>query len=581
MKKILMFLLSFILCVQPLCAIKIGSAATTPIVAETNANLNELTITGDAIAGDIIVLTVVYPERNLNELTANDFVENSKVIAYTDFLIATDDTYTFVARLLDVPFCLGGEFEIIVNKNGVEERTTHEFYYFSKKQDIIRDFNNPPAGKTDEQILEEAIEIYGLKEASLWVSGDAAKTLSALQIIKEREGGAFDIDPSQFAGFLEEAMLVSAVNSEKLELISTNGIIDDKLLDFFDSDTVDDYVNKIKDTYKEDVVKSLVGDSYDNMAEISEKFDELVAVNAIAHNVLNGSGHIPEILEDYRTIFVDAGFKIDKFESLSNSKKNIFLSEFNKNATADLSKMKTQFNKAFNSLEESGGSGGSGGSFGGSYSGGGQVTSDVKGNDGIIPPVVIKPSPFKDMSSHSWAADAVSVLYEAGVISGYSTEEFGPANNVTRAEFTKLIITLAELVSDEYKEDVNIEKSMFDDVSEDAWYCAVINKAADMGVVNGNGLNFNPEATVSREDAAVMLYRFLSQEMEFENEHYFDDEIEFSDYARGPISYMAGEKLINGVGNGTFNAKGVLTRAEAAMLIYNAYKEFGTEGVSK
>lgn len=64
-------------------------------------------------------------------------------------------------------------------------------------------------------------------------------------------------------------------------------------------------------------------------------------------------------------------------------------------------------------------------------------------------------NPFTDMDAAPWAREAVSVLYEKNIISGYNEKEYNPNSNVTRAEFTKLIMAMNSAASDEQKEEAS------------------------------------------------------------------------------------------------------------------------------
>ena len=68
-----------------------------------------------------------------------------------------------------------------------------------------------------------------------------------------------------------------------------------------------------------------------------------------------------------------------------------------------------------------------------------------------------------------------------------------------------------------------------------------------------------------------MAYNVLkSMGYEFDsNDLTFDDESEFSDYAKAPVSALKNAGIVNGVGDNKFNPKGNATRAEAAVIIYN------------
>ena len=95
-------------------------------------------------------------------------------------------------------------------------------------------------------------------------------------------------------------------------------------------------------------------------------------------------------------------------------------------------------------------------------------------------------------------------MYEAGVIDGMTPTTFEPAGNVTRAQFVKMLALLQSADVSAYA------SGPFTDVPGDAWYARYVNWAAANAIVNGTSeTTFDPNAAISRQDMAVMLYRCL------------------------------------------------------------------------
>ena len=139
----------------------------------------------------------------------------------------------------------------------------------------------------------------------------------------------------------------------------------------------------------------------------------------------------------------------------------------------------------------------SGGSTGGGNFGGG-TPSSKENTITYVPVVAPAPSdkaPYSDINQAQWASEAITSLSEKGIIEGYEDNSFKPLNSITRAEFVKLII----------KAFYSVEKpsgtSKFADVTSDKWYSDCVNLAFEKGIVSGDNYgNFNPEATISRQD---------------------------------------------------------------------------------
>lgn len=194
--------------------------------------------------------------------------------------------------------------------------------------------------------------------------------------------------------------------------------------------------------------------------------------------------------------------------------------------------------------------------------------------------------PFNDIYGVEWAREAILYLYRINVISGYEDGSFKPDNKVSRAEFTKLALSL---ISDKAqnseneklksatafaKQESNADSDEndetaggFHDVLNTDWYSSYIEKAASNGIITGFGNLFMPNNNITREDAAVIIYRLIGKKLSLDKKTSFADDDTVSDYAKDAVSILAGHRVINGMGNGSFEPKSTLTRAQAAVLI--------------
>ena len=79
---------------------------------------------------------------------------------------------------------------------------------------------------------------------------------------------------------------------------------------------------------------------------------------------------------------------------------------------------------------------------------------------------------------------------------------------------------------------------------------------------------FGGNQSISREDMAVILARMANNAGIDINiaESTFSDANEISDYARKAVAALNGAGIINGVGDGKFDPKGITTRAQAAVV---------------
>jgi hypothetical protein len=110
----------------------------------------------------------------------------------------------------------------------------------------------------------------------------------------------------------------------------------------------------------------------------------------------------------------------------------------------------------------------------------------------------------------------------------------------------------------------------FDDVSEDRWSHQYILIAASAGIVNGvTEDEFKPGNEVTRQDAAVMLARLCEKKgIKLEGQVTSTDSAQIADYAKESVEKLKAANIISGFEDGSFRPLEVLTRAQAAKLIY-------------
>jgi hypothetical protein len=180
---------------------------------------------------------------------------------------------------------------------------------------------------------------------------------------------------------------------------------------------------------------------------------------------------------------------------------------------------------------------------------------------------------FEDISGH-WAYDYIRYAVERGLFTGLSDTEFAPDGTMTRAMFVTVLGRIAGVDAEAYK------GRAFDDVPEGEWHSAYVKWASEKGVVKGVGENsFAPDASITREEMAVMLHRyaqFASVTLKSDTVSPFADAGEISSWATDAVNAMARAGIINGVGEGRFAPKNTATRAEVATLLSRFVQEYAS-----
>ena len=173
--------------------------------------------------------------------------------------------------------------------------------------------------------------------------------------------------------------------------------------------------------------------------------------------------------------------------------------------------------------------------------------------------------PFTDVPASRWSYPYIKELYEAGVVSGTSATTFEPTGSVTRAQFVTFLAGLAGVNVSAY------QYGPFSDVPADAWYVPYVNWAAANHIVSGtSATTFDPNATISRQDMAVMLYNYAQRYDVTLNEQAvtpFTDESAIADYALSAVQALHRAGVISGMPDGSFQPYATATREQACTML--------------
>ena len=174
---------------------------------------------------------------------------------------------------------------------------------------------------------------------------------------------------------------------------------------------------------------------------------------------------------------------------------------------------------------------------------------------------------FTDLNGYEWANESIYALMEKGVISKSADKRFKPADNVTRAEFAKMIALGFDLTA-------SGTKAVFEDVCADDWYHDYIMALYENKIVNGITDNyFGADEAITRQDVCVILARIKRGNEEVDiNGSSLTDIDSAADYAKEAIVFLNNNGYVNGYGDGSFRPYNNTGRAEAAKLIYSIIK---------
>ena len=172
-------------------------------------------------------------------------------------------------------------------------------------------------------------------------------------------------------------------------------------------------------------------------------------------------------------------------------------------------------------------------------------------------------NPFADVSEDDWYYEAVRFVQERGLMNGYSDGRFGPNDTLSRAQLAQI------LFNKEGRPGVNYLLD-FSDVAGEAWYTEAVRWATSQGIVGGYGNGtFGPNDPITREQLAVMLWRYSGSPTATNKELHFNDTDEISGFALDALRWAVENGILNGYGDGRLGPQGQATRAQVAQMLKN------------
>lgn len=172
---------------------------------------------------------------------------------------------------------------------------------------------------------------------------------------------------------------------------------------------------------------------------------------------------------------------------------------------------------------------------------------------------------YPDVDSSTVQGQAIVKMTEAGVVGGYEDGTFRPDGQLTRAEFVKIVNGVF------HYQETGEAITAFDDI-DGHWAQGQIEIAQQNGYIGGVGYIegigkhcFAPDATLTREQVAVILSRILKLENVFQMNLVVQDAV--SDWAKADVE----KAIVCGVfaleDNNTFRATEPITRAEVCQAL--------------
>lgn len=167
---------------------------------------------------------------------------------------------------------------------------------------------------------------------------------------------------------------------------------------------------------------------------------------------------------------------------------------------------------------------------------------------------------FTDVPATHWAAGAVAFVSSQGLLQGISADTFAPGQPMTRAMLVTALWREAGSPVVNYAMD-------FDDVDEDQWYTEAVRWAASEGIVTGTGKGFSPDAALTRESLAAILFRYAGGQADADQLDSYADGAGVSAWAREAMNWAVAQGLITGKSGGRLDPGGTASRAEVSAIL--------------
>ncbi|MFS0723842.1 S-layer homology domain-containing protein [Paenibacillus sp. 1P07SE] len=183
---------------------------------------------------------------------------------------------------------------------------------------------------------------------------------------------------------------------------------------------------------------------------------------------------------------------------------------------------------------------------------------------------------FNDVKGH-WAEEDIEMLASKRIINGVTEELFDLGSSLTRAQFTTLLVRSLGL------DDAQANDARFIDIAEGASYAGPVYAALQAGLIGGySDATFRPNQALHREELAVILSNTLTYlgrggELQSAIEHSlaYADAAEISAWAVESVGLATEIGLMQGRSDHAFAPMGMITRAEAAVVLRRLLQHVG------
>lgn len=167
-----------------------------------------------------------------------------------------------------------------------------------------------------------------------------------------------------------------------------------------------------------------------------------------------------------------------------------------------------------------------------------------------------------DYEGH-WAQKQINRWLEQGWLTGFADGSVKPDQEISRAEFVTLINRCFEITDGR-------KAAVFSDLPKTSWAYGEFSKAIGAGYIEGYEGAVRPNAPVTRQEAAMIIFRLMKFETPAQEAlSQFSDSDQIASWSRSEVTAAVNAGAMKGYPDGRFAPAKALTRAEAVSLLDN------------
>lgn len=464
-----------------------------------------------------------------------------------------------------------GEYTIVVNSNVFENALTKKFDYYSSG-DIQKVIDKIDSDEVDTSSKFTAIINDTDNFSALGLDKELNDTLSDTAGVYKNMFAAKPF--KSYESFLTEyyknavEMLVYENKNPKYSVTmlekheKETGITDETAYEDYTMMTASD---------KQLLVSKISGLKEQN--DFEKSFNEAVVLTKV--KTANTYGDIGAVLTKYKDIVyrddISAYFSSNNTQAI-----NLFLTGNDYKSITELQgAILTKLQSGGSGNGSGSSSGSSSSSSGSSYTG---IPSPSTNNNNISAGSSESKTVYYDIDDVEWAKNAIYALSDRGILNGVDEGMFAPNDSVKREEFVKILVEAFNLNTDV---NANVDFSDVQKGAwYEKYINAGVNTKVINGIGNnmfgiGRTITRQDMAVMAYRFACSAGYEFKNSA----SINNFSDRAVIGDYAKEAISALYSESIITGMSDTAFEPNATATRAQAAVMVYRLLQF--TEGGQK